>query len=779
MSRALGAVTALWLAVLTIYVVVRYYSFYTSVFDLGIHDQMTWLLSRGRLPLLSTRGLDAMADHFSAVAYLLAPLYWVWASPVLLLLVQTGLLASGAVPVYRLARQTQSERVSLALAVAYLAQPSLLFILRFDVHFNVFTLPLCLWALWFLEAGRPGLYAASLALALTTGEFVGFSVLLLGWNAWRLRGPRWGLATAALGGAGLVVARASMNLHNHGEPSQYLTLYARWGDSAGGIVQGLLTHPWQAAVTLLDPLYWALLLLPLGGLPLLAPGRLVPMLPIVAGNLLSWRAPQHGLEYQYMAGILPFLLWAAVGGARRLPAPTPVLLTLAVGLTIGWSLGPFAPWAPLEVRSAGELRAALRLIGPDEAVCAENSPGCHLSEREQLYRFPTPFQPTAWGNRAQALAEQSGHGFEPLLPGAFRRSAEATRFPWLVLCPPWSQAPLDAPDRWHLAHALVDTRLFEVARQGRDFILLHRGGAQPAPEPGTWPSYRFEQRPRRSVTPRRSPSRRQAHRFARGQEQSVQLGPLLSGAGEGRDTSRPLVYGPYLPVPPGRYRVSFLLVGKAARGVAEVCAEGGDRSLWEESFQLRKRAEVSGTFTLARERVLETRLHLRGGALRVAGVELRREQADPLELEAQAILEAARAEYQERATEFESGALGELSLTAGLKGQGLTPLVRGGKLGWRVTVAGERSVWGPYLRVPAGEYEVEFRLAELPPAGAEVIADVASEGGSRTLWTEQQTLLGTAGIIRGRFRAPAGTLLETRVLTRAPLVLEGVSLRRI
>ena len=58
-------------------------------FDLAIFDQAVWLISRGETPFVTVRGLHILADHFSIILYLLAPLYWLAATPKTLLLAQT------------------------------------------------------------------------------------------------------------------------------------------------------------------------------------------------------------------------------------------------------------------------------------------------------------------------------------------------------------------------------------------------------------------------------------------------------------------------------------------------------------------------------------------------------------------------------------------------------------------------------------------------------------------------------------------------------------------
>jgi hypothetical protein len=52
---------------------------------LGIFDQGVWLLSPLKDPFVTIRGLPLFGDHASYILVLVAPLYWLWPDPRLLL----------------------------------------------------------------------------------------------------------------------------------------------------------------------------------------------------------------------------------------------------------------------------------------------------------------------------------------------------------------------------------------------------------------------------------------------------------------------------------------------------------------------------------------------------------------------------------------------------------------------------------------------------------------------------------------------------------------------
>jgi uncharacterized membrane protein len=168
---ALFVGTFVWLAWLT------HARFGTFGFDLGIFDQAVWLLSRFQDPFVTIRGLPLFGDHASYILLLVAPLYWLWADPRLLLLLQVVCLAVPAVSVYLIgARRLGSPLAGLAMAASYLAFPALQWAAIW--HFHPETLAAGFLGLAALAADRQRWrqMAIWLALALLCKEDVGLVV---------------------------------------------------------------------------------------------------------------------------------------------------------------------------------------------------------------------------------------------------------------------------------------------------------------------------------------------------------------------------------------------------------------------------------------------------------------------------------------------------------------------------------------------------------------------------------------------------------------------------
>lgn len=472
---------ATYLLVLGGYTTERYLRFRSGTFDLGIFDQAVYLMSRGLNPFLTTRGVFVQEDHFQPILFLVAPLYYLWSSPVALLWLQTAILACGVWPAYRLARHHRlSEGESLLMAGAYLCLPAIQYLNAFDFHPVSIMASTLIWALWFLESGCWWAYGLCLVLSLMCTEAAGFTVGLLAFNALLIRGWRWGGATAALALAGLVVAKLSNGAFPHSGMSPYAALYAQYGTSEVEVVTHLLRHPLKVLAEL-STFGTAYFLMEICGslafLPVLSPVRLLPSTATLLGNLLSWRQAQHSIAFHYGAALAPFYFWAAVSGLGRTRSTFRKVCLLCVGAASLASLG----FGPLGSVHGGKFyfhqRIENRYLEPIESgqvVSAGTQLGAHLSQRASLYLFPNPFVEAAWGNRVESLVQQSSAEYEPISLGDFRRGLEQSRVDWVVTNRRVYNFPLNQGDAIWVRRQVERSPDFQRVDSGPDLLIWKR-----------------------------------------------------------------------------------------------------------------------------------------------------------------------------------------------------------------------------------------------------------------------------------------------------------------
>jgi uncharacterized membrane protein len=386
--------------------------FGTYGFDVGIYDQATWLLSRGRAPFVTVRGLDLLGQQAAYIMVLVAPLYRLWADPRLLLLLQVLFLALPALVVYRLgARRLGHPAAGLAVAVAYLAYPGVQWAISWQFHPEAIAAGLLALAVAAADRRRHRAMALWLALAALCGEELGLVVagfgLLLVVSGRRAVGWR----TAGAGLAWFLVATyVLVPLHAGRATRLFETDYGIPGSGPQALLAALPTmagHVLQTGLANDGLFYLLLVFLPLLGLPLLAPRWLLPVAPVLLLNLAAVQPEHHQLRFHYLATAAPLLAAGAVAGlvwvrsARRpLLAPALVLLVLVAGFT-SWRYGP-APWArdPVAI-PAGPTdqarRAALDLVDEGAPVSAQFNLVPHLGHRAEVYEWPNPFRAVNWG----------------------------------------------------------------------------------------------------------------------------------------------------------------------------------------------------------------------------------------------------------------------------------------------------------------------------------------------------------------------------------------------
>lgn len=408
---AVAAMASLYAGLFTFLTFRRHDSFGTWAFDMGNMDQAVWNTLQGRpLAFTNMEGITTrLAIHVEPTLMVLSPVYLVWSDPKALLLLQSVALASGAFPVFWLARrELKSQWASMALVASYLLFPSLEAVNMAEFHAVALSAPLLLWAYYFADTDRWVAYGIASVLAMGTKEEVGLVVALLGVY---LAIARRSLLPALVAAVGTLWSAIALLIviptFNPSSSSPYAGYYDYLGGNLVEVVANLLTHPWiPVEKALSQPSYLESLLLPGGYLALLSPERLVLGLPSLLVNLLSDNGEMRRPNlYHYTAPLIPALLLATIAGARRVTAllthlglthGRALLLVMALllastafyhrqeGLTPlarGFSLPPITE----HDRVGYEV---LESVPKGVSLSVQSELNAHLSQREKLYVFP-------------------------------------------------------------------------------------------------------------------------------------------------------------------------------------------------------------------------------------------------------------------------------------------------------------------------------------------------------------------------------------------------------
>jgi uncharacterized membrane protein len=407
-SLGLGCAMTVWAVALLAVVRDHYVNFRLARYDLGNMVQAVWSTAHGRpLELTDATGeqMVRLGSHVDPILVALAPLWVLAPTPLLLVAVQIAAVASGALPVFWLARRhTGSERVAGVLALAYLAYPWIAWTAVDAFHPVTIAIPFLLLCIWFLDTDRLVPFAACAVTVMSTGELMGVAIAALGiWYALAHCRRRVGALIAAGGAVWTFVALYVIVPSFYGGSSRFYGFYEHVGGSPFGILRTAVTDPLAIVSSVTsghDALYVALLAVPLGGIFVLAPGLAAAAIPQLAANLLADWSSTTDPHAHYVAGILPFLFGAAAIGLGRLSetgrlrtAILALTLSLASSLVVGpWpgALGGQPDFYRLDQPSerVDAVREAVSFVPPDAPVSSTNRIGSHLSARRYIYSVP-------------------------------------------------------------------------------------------------------------------------------------------------------------------------------------------------------------------------------------------------------------------------------------------------------------------------------------------------------------------------------------------------------
>ncbi len=368
-----GALTAGAALIYCLDSLILFRRFLASTFNLVIFDQGIRGYAHFQAPVSIARGVSdgqsthflLLADHWSPILALLAPLYWIHDDPTTLLVAQGVLFALAIPPLWAYTRRQLGAAAAYFVCVAYALSLPVMAAVIFDFHEVAFVPVLTAVMVERFDAGRRwGGLAAAAALLLVKEDM---GLLVAGYGCYLLlTRRRWtGLAFVA-GGLLATWVATHLLIPAFGGSASFYWAYGQFGSTLGGALANVITHPLHALHVFFTP--WVKtrtmigLLAAFGFLPLASP-MVVAVLPLLAERMLAtgyplwWQA-----KFQYDAFLVMMLCCAAVDGAARLqrhwPARWDGWLTYPARWP-AWLRHGGAPWHPATLWAAGICAAAL------------------------------------------------------------------------------------------------------------------------------------------------------------------------------------------------------------------------------------------------------------------------------------------------------------------------------------------------------------------------------------------------------------------------------------
>jgi uncharacterized membrane protein len=355
----LAAIAFALFAAYTTYAFARHAKYETTGFDLGIFDQVIRAYAHFDAPTSPLKGIgyNILGDHFHPILVLLAPLYWIWNDPRMLLAAQAALFAVSIVPVASFTRRRLGSTAALWAAACYGASWPLQRAVHFDFHEIAFAVPLIALLIDAMDRRRDRIVVAACLVLLLVREDMGAMVVLVGLLL-ALRRPAPGLrrrrdlalggVLAMLGLLGYWVATDVVIPALGPQGFTYWTFTALGPDPASALWT-IVTRPWRVVYLMFSPAVKAQTLLaiflPTAFATLFSPYVLLA-LPFLAERMLNDRPLLWQTNFHYTSVIAPILMMGAVDTVSRLNHRFPAALGprqlrgrlrhLPVSLTAGW-----------------------------------------------------------------------------------------------------------------------------------------------------------------------------------------------------------------------------------------------------------------------------------------------------------------------------------------------------------------------------------------------------------------------------------------------------------
>ncbi|MBX5327945.1 DUF2079 domain-containing protein [Candidatus Bathyarchaeota archaeon A05DMB-5] len=422
----------------------------TTAWDLGIYEQSIWSTANAgkffwytvELPINS--GGCFFGIHFSPVLFLVVPIYKIFQSTASLLVLQSFVIASGAVPLYLIGlKETGNQKYAFFFSFLYLMYPPMWGVNVFDFHTQAFLPVFFFFAFYYLSNKKFLKYFLFIILALSVVEFVPFIVIFFGlYGFWverktikqSIRTFNYQLLlnktvvasilTIILGISWYVIARTVIFLCN---PTVFPNRnWIQFGDplhNPVALLWNVISNPLRTIQMILPTLeekviYLFGLLAPVGLLSLLDIPSLLIASPWFLAALLSNYAPYYtAIGCQYVAFAAPFVFISAVRGGKRLfvlkdkfssfhlsfggAGKKMLIVFYVVILLVSYVVLFYQPHVDLLASKTVKrsfnhftaLNRILELVPPDASIMTQNDIHPHLSQRVYAYAM---WEPTLW-----------------------------------------------------------------------------------------------------------------------------------------------------------------------------------------------------------------------------------------------------------------------------------------------------------------------------------------------------------------------------------------------
>lgn len=299
--------------------ILRYLSFHTAFFDLGIYDHAIWnIAERGDLSYLAW-------GHFRPIVGVYALFYKLFPSAITLLLLQTLAIGISAIPLYYIAKKKLGQGFyALLIVIVYFLYSPVEYNNLFDFHADHLLILLMFLAFYFLEKNKPLAFLLICLPGFFLKEPLILTVSMMGFYA--MVRYRWYKSGALLFFGGFVFFFLVINvimprLSGIVPGAGFEGRFSYLGNSVFEIIKTLLLHPGIIVKEITNVWkigYLIFLFVPLLLIPLVSPLSFIPALPVLAISLLSHWRTHYWIQYQYTASLIAPIFISLIYGLKFL-----------------------------------------------------------------------------------------------------------------------------------------------------------------------------------------------------------------------------------------------------------------------------------------------------------------------------------------------------------------------------------------------------------------------------------------------------------------------------
>ncbi len=328
------------------FTILRFQTLYASYFDLGIMHQTVFNTYKALVDHDPSRILELtnpfgqeqikrMAIHNDILLALLAPFYFISASPITLLIIQSVVLGLGALAIFKISQVVfeklkQKDILSLIFTFCYLLYPPMERANMFEFHAVTLATTLLLFMFYLWLRKKYGWSFLFLVLSLISKEQVGLTAAFFGiyalYSASKVKSKKnysdlaFPIAVIVVSIGWFLLSLLFIIPYFRGGNHFALGYYGDFGDTPIKVIIGILAKPYSISKYIFRTgtlNYFIYLLGPLGFLSLLSPIKLLIALPELAINLLSNNSSLRSIVFHYTSVIQPFIFISGIYGAEK------------------------------------------------------------------------------------------------------------------------------------------------------------------------------------------------------------------------------------------------------------------------------------------------------------------------------------------------------------------------------------------------------------------------------------------------------------------------------